>query len=143
VIGWKCSCITRSELRGASCEDWKSALRRKSSTLHNKLLIKERSSMTIYVYTKLNYWTLFPLRVVSPWSLFKINEIENANKIHEEFILKLKLKCKVIVCGRGWEFSAGNRNGKTKLDNPFLLQSLESGNFVEQFVGTLVIMMSL
>jgi hypothetical protein len=27
VIGWKCSCITRSELRGTSCEDWKSALR--------------------------------------------------------------------------------------------------------------------
>jgi hypothetical protein len=27
VIGWKCSCITRSELRGASCEDWKSALK--------------------------------------------------------------------------------------------------------------------
>jgi hypothetical protein len=26
VIGRKCSCITRSELRGASCEDWKSAL---------------------------------------------------------------------------------------------------------------------
>jgi hypothetical protein len=25
VIGWNCSCITRSELRGASCEDWKSA----------------------------------------------------------------------------------------------------------------------
>jgi hypothetical protein len=25
-LDWKCSCITRSALRGASCEDWKSAL---------------------------------------------------------------------------------------------------------------------
>jgi hypothetical protein len=32
VIGWKCSCITRSELRGASCEDWKSAFKHYSSS---------------------------------------------------------------------------------------------------------------
>jgi hypothetical protein len=100
VIGWKCSCITRSELRGASCEDWKSALREgwKSLTLHVSTSALHtsiaRSGRSVQSSLRIIYTSKYLLN----WFLFAFKLYKHAKLQILIATDKIKQRKRMIVC---------------------------------------------